>query len=81
MKWGRASAETLRDTEIPIIYEIYGQASFDYLGIQNDRPKRGIVWVRNPSEKTIAYTLPLSKMTDRLPGKVQSWKVSLDVDG
>ena len=61
----RANAETLRDTHCicgdPYTYDIYGQASFDCRGIQNHQPKIGIVWLRNPSEKTITYTLPFLK--------------------
>ncbi|MHC5116361.1 MAG: alpha-amylase family protein, partial [Planctomycetota bacterium] len=47
IKWAHANAQTLRDTHWiggdPYQYQVYGQASFDYRGVQKDQPYKAIV--------------------------------------
>ena len=85
VKWAHANAETLRDTHWlggnPYQYEVYGHASFDYRGKQKDQPYKAIVSLRNPSEKTIQYELPLANITEWDMEKIANWKISRRVYG
>ena len=85
IKWSHANAETLRDTHWiggdPYQYQVYGQASFDYRGVQKDQPYKAIVCLRNPSEKTVDYELKLTDVTEWDMDKIQSWDISLRAYG
>ncbi len=66
-KWAKANEETLFDTHwiggSPINLEVYGFASWT--------PDKGIIMLRNPSEKIIVYELNLNK-TLELPENYKS---------
>jgi hypothetical protein len=85
INWSNANVETLRDTHWiggdPYQFAVYGQASFDYRGMQKDQPYKAIVLLRNPSEKTIDYELPLTDITDWDMDKIASWDISKRVYG
>ena len=85
VKWAHANAETLRDAHWiggdPYKFEVYGQASFDYRGVQKDQPHKAIVSVRNPSEKVVEYELPLSEITEWEADKVVAWEITRRVHG
>ncbi len=85
VKWAHANAETLRDTHWiggdPYKYEVYGQASFDYRGVQKDQPYKAIVSLRNPSEKTVDYELSLTDITEWDVEKIAGWQISRRVHG
>jgi len=85
VKWAHANAETLRDTHWiggdPYQYDVYGHASFDYRGRQQDQPYKAIVSLRNPSEKTVDYELPLADVIEWDMDKISSWQVSRRVHG
>jgi len=84
-KWARDNSCTLVDTHWiggdPAKAEVYGWASFDYSGKQSDMPYKAIVVLRNPSEKAVAYELPLKEVTDWNRKQVKSWKISRRVYG
>ena len=83
IKWSHANTETLRDTHWvggdPYKYQVYGHASFDYRGTQKDQPYKAIVSLRNPSEKTVDFELPLTDITEWDMQKVKTWKISRKV--
>ncbi|MBI9019392.1 MAG: hypothetical protein JEZ07_19255 [Phycisphaerae bacterium] len=85
IKWSHANTETLRDAHWiggnPYQYEVYGQASFDYRGVQKDQPYKAIVCLRNPSEKTVDYELSLTDVVDCDLDEVESWEISRRVYG
>ncbi len=85
VKWAHANAETLRDTHWiggnPYKYEVYGHASFDYRGMGKDQPYKAIVSLRNPSEKTVDYELPLTDVTEWDMDKIASWEITRRVYG
>ncbi len=85
VKWAHANAETLRDTHWvggnPYKYEIYGHASFDYRGVQEGQPYKAILSLRNPSEKTVVFELPLEDVTEWKTEKIAAWEISRRVHG
>lgn len=80
IKWSHVNAETLRDAHWiggdPYQWQVYGQASFDYRGVQKDQPYKAIVCLRNPSDETVDYELKLTDVTEWDMDKVQSWEIS-----
>ena len=85
IKWAHANVETLRDTHWiggdPYQYQVYGQASFDYRGVQKDQPYKAIVCLRNPSNKTIDYQLSLEDVTEWNRDMIESWEITRRVYG
>jgi hypothetical protein len=85
VKWAHANIETLRETHWvggnPYQYNVYGHASFDYRGAQKDQPYKAIVSLRNPSEKSVDYELPLTDVIEWDMKKVAGWKISRRVYG
>lgn len=69
-KWSRANASVLRDTHWiggdPAKLEVYGWAAWT--------PQKGIVVLRNPSDKPQEFSLDVAKAFELPPGAAQSYR-------
>jgi hypothetical protein len=69
-KWSRANAETLVDTHWiggdPALLEVYGWASWS--------PRKGILVLRNPSDKPQDFVVDVNKVFELPPGAPNTYE-------
>ncbi len=72
-KWSRANAQVLKDTHWiggdPAKLEVYGWAAWT--------PQRGIVTLRNPSDKPQEFSVDVAKAFELLPGAARTYRAHI----